>query len=215
MLAFFDLETTGLDPRAPDAAVLEVACVLTDDALVEIARTDMVVAPPVDLDWSRLDPVVQKMHEDSGLRALLAQIPPGVLQPAAVDGMLVEFLTAWKAQGAQLAGNTISFDRAWMAVHLPRAHAMLHYRNVDATTLNELARRFMPEIYAARPRGKAVAHRALADALESLATIRHYLPRLIDPHAQAEADAAEIRRLQEIIVHCSDVSARRAMVSGT
>jgi oligoribonuclease (3'-5' exoribonuclease) len=75
---------------------------------------------------------------------------------------------------APLAGSTVGFDRRWLRHHMPALEALFSYRSIDVSVLTELARRFAPSIYAARPK-KSEAHRALADARESINYLRYYL----------------------------------------
>lgn len=190
-LAFTDLETTGLVAR--DCAVLEMACVVTDDALHEVARFQRVVynwqAPylrMIDITddgaveaaskVTGIEPVVIKMHAATGLWAECAGNPTTI---DIVDEEFAAFLEEY-AKGAQLAGNTISFDRAFLQVHCPIAHNVLHYRNFDCSTLNEFARRFCPEVYEGRPKLEKVAHRSLADVQYSIGLTRYYRSRLGD-----------------------------------
>lgn len=199
MLVFIDLETTGLDPETN--VVLEVAAVITDDALNEVARFERVTTEAKHFDLSKVDPYVLKMHVDNGLwnASLLASdfyttdaTGREIVQPSSainhVDSALVAFITdhvgldefdmprVGAKLGPQLAGSTISFDRAFMQKHLPHAHRLLHYRNVDVTTFNETARRFLPVLHDGRPRsGPSAAHRAMPDVLESLNVYRYYV----------------------------------------
>lgn len=175
-LLWVDLETTGLDPEHDK--VLEVAAVVTEHAgndLVEVARFQAVTDGARYRDLWKLHPAVQAMHEKSGLwiESTLRGRPL-----ADVASELYAFIDA-NAPRAQLAGSTISFDRAFMKKHLPSAHALLHYRNLDVSSLNEMARRWFPAAYATRPNAdrpkEAAAHRAMDDILESIATLRHYL----------------------------------------
>lgn len=194
MLAFTDLETTGL--VAHDCAVLEVGCVVTDDALNEVARFARVVynhqAPylrmidPTDDGQveaahkvTGIEPVVIKMHAATGLWAEC------VGNSSTIDVVDEEFTAFLEehARGAQLAGNTISFDRAFLQVHCPFAHKVLHYRNFDCSTLNEFARRFYPQVYEGRPKLEKVAHRSLADVHDSIGLARYYRGRLGDRRA--------------------------------
>lgn len=171
MLAWIDLETTGLNPGRDH--VLEVACIVTDDELNEIARFQSVVYYGGSPDEHH--EVVQKMHTENGLWSECASSTAPTIWE--VDGQLAAFLQQ-HAAGAQLAGSTISFDRAFMQVDLKRAHSVLHYRNVDVTTLNELARRFWPEAYASRPNNDTKGHRAMTDVEESLRVCKHYIKAL-------------------------------------
>lgn len=191
MIIFLDLETSGL--RANAHRVLECCAIATDDALVELARftavahwafaCHMINPSRVVCEHSAkvhdVDPYVLEMHTKNGLWSASAA---STLALSDVDRLLVGFITEACATagvapgektGPQLAGNTISFDRAFLQVDLPQAHALLHYRNVDVTTLNEMARRFWPAVHAGRPKPGA-AHRAEADCVESLETARYY-----------------------------------------
>jgi oligoribonuclease len=181
MLAFLDLETCGLDIEHDD--VLEVACLVTDDRLVEeIARYHAVVR--TDCEFYELPEIVRDMHAKSGLWAEV-QDDKIALPIDQIDRELARFLRehAVKIERTgdrttlvrpQLAGNGIHFDRGFMRRCLRRAEAELHHRQLDVTSINELMRRFCPAIYEARPRPSQSAHRAMDDVLESLSVARHY-----------------------------------------
>lgn len=200
MLAWIDLETTGLDPKAD--SVLEVACIITTDDLSEVARFSRVTGEAIRHDLAKVHPVVIDMHSKNGLwvESMMAGI-----ERRAGDGRLPEFRSGgweidrvdWalskfirdtcfppqKFDGSppdkyyppQLAGSTISFDREFLRHHLPKTLAELHYRNLDTSTLNEMARRYWPAVYSGRPAaGKDGAHRAVDDILVSIETARYY-----------------------------------------
>jgi oligoribonuclease len=187
MLAFLDLETTGLDVARDD--VLEVACLVVDDRLVEeIASYHAVVRTSREL--YELPEVVRDMHVKSGLwddvvdteRALpIAQVD------RALSAFLREHAVKIETDGQrttlvrpQLAGNGIHFDRGFMRRCLRRAEAELHHRQLDVTSVNELMRRFSPAAYETRPRPTQSAHRAMNDVRESLAVARHYGRHLME-----------------------------------
>lgn len=203
MLVWTDLETTGLEPKCD--SVLEVAAIVTDDQLNETARFTRVIYHPISEELAHLtaesteaefedaangtdiDLIVVKMHARNGLWKASAQ-SPYLLRT--VDEEFAAFLLEhsiklepdketgkMKPVKAQLAGSTISFDRGFMAEELPVALAELHYRNVDVSTLNELGRRFWPDVHARRPK-KGDAHRGMADIEESIAVCRYYLAAL-------------------------------------
>lgn len=171
MLAWIDLETTGLNPARD--VVLEVACIVTDDQLNEVARFQRVLWTP--LEYQHLTPFIQEMHTANGLWAEVKG--PESHERWAVENELVTFLEHF-AQGAQLAGSTISFDREFLRHHFPRVLDVLHYRNLDVSTLNEVARRFWPELHGSRPNNPVKAHRAMDDLEESIRVARHYIDRL-------------------------------------
>jgi oligoribonuclease len=194
MLAWIDLEATGL--VATEHAILEVATIMTDDRLQEVGRFQRVVhwEPAkllVHLEVNstedqfalaaasmRLDPVVIELHTRNGLWAEAASSAHTL---ADVDDQLTNFLArisvGQNAQKAQIAGSSIWLDRSFMSVSLPRALHQLHYRCVDVTTLNELARRFWPKLYQGIP-GKRGIHRAMPDIEDSLALCRYYTAQI-------------------------------------
>lgn len=190
MLAWIDLEATGLD--ATKDAILEVASIVTDDQLQEVGRFHRVVSwgpakqlthlganSPEDQitqasDLMKIDHVIIALHARSGL---WTEVSETAHTAADVDDQLAHFLEQFSigqdGQRAQIAGSSIWFDRAFMSVHLPRALRQLHYRCVDVSTLNELARRFWPQLYQKVP-GKREIHRAMPDIEDSLALCRYY-----------------------------------------
>lgn len=196
-LAFTDLETTGLDANTEE--ILELACIVTDDKLVEIARFHGLVYP--ERPFHKLGEFVRDMHTKNGLWAELSgdadPTQPGTIDMGtvgAIEYRFVKFLRehtvkVYTVDGpkgpetridrAQLAGNTISFDRSFLKRHMPDAEAQLHYRNFDVSSLNEFARRFAPAVYDGRPKmPPSAAHRAMADAEDSLRVARHYAEKL-------------------------------------
>lgn len=183
-LLFLDLETTGLDPKNDD--VLEVAAVvMSDDLETEIARYGSVIAWDASKHTRPIDPFVVAMHTKNNLWVeCLAAVRTPVHRPghdlsrAAVNARLRDFIVAngcggGERSGAQLAGNSIHFDRAFMREYLPLSLAELHYRQLDVTSINELARRVWPDVFAGRPSAPPV-HRALPDVEHSIETARYY-----------------------------------------
>jgi len=197
MLAWIDLEATSL---LTTAHVLEVAAIVTDDQLQEVDRFHRVIywdgadglsgldadspdevvaeAALARIELARIDLVVARLHARNGLWAASYASP--YLLPE-VDDELAAFLarTSRGADGstAQIAGSSIWFDRGLMAVSLPLALKQLHYRTVDVTTLNEMARRFWPSLLAGIPQKREI-HRAMPDVEDSLALGRYYAERI-------------------------------------
>jgi oligoribonuclease len=193
MICWLDLETTGLVPESGE--ILEIAAILTDDELVEIDRFASLVRPPRGFE-SKMDDFVTKMHEASGLLAALEVVENGQylssvcgeferwLRMAARghalrSGVDVDAMSESDIRGTlkkvPLGGNSIHFDRAWLRHHAPEIEALFLHRNVDCSTVNEMARRWTPDVHDARPgAGAKPAHRALADVRESIALARYY-----------------------------------------
>ena len=170
MLAWMDLEMTGLDPATD--VIVEIATLITDDNLELIAEgPDLVVsAPPEAL--ATMQDVVVEMHTKSGL---LDQIKASTLSLEAAGEMTLEFLKTHidKPRSVPLCGNSIGVDRRFLAAQLPEVENFLHYRSIDVSTVKELARRWNPQVFHKAPQ-KAKGHRALDDIRESLNELRHY-----------------------------------------
>jgi oligoribonuclease len=191
MLAWIDLEMTGLDPTRH--TIVEIACLITDDDLAIVAEgPDMIVhATPEEL--SQMDDFVTDMHTRSGL---LAAITASTLTLEEAGTMTLDFLGLHIPEPATvpLAGNSIGTDRRFLAVYLPEVENFLHYRSVDVSTIKELCRRWHPEILKGVPTKKG-GHRALQDIRESVAELAYYrtalfIPSAPDPKAAPDPEAA-------------------------
>jgi len=168
-LVWVDCEMTGLS-LARDA-LIEVAALVTDkDLNVLGAGVDVVIKPP-DEALAQMDAFVQEMHAHSGL---LPQLAHGVTLAEAEEAVLAyvrQFVP--EAGKAPLAGNTIGTDRSFLARDMPTFEKYLHYRNVDVSSVKELARRWYPAAVSCAPL-KQGNHRALADIQESIEELRYY-----------------------------------------
>jgi oligoribonuclease len=169
MLAWMDLEMTGLDPTTD--VIVEIATLITDDDLELVAEgPDLVIHQPAD-KLAAMDEVVVKMHTKSGL---LTAIEASTISLEDAGAQTLAFLREHLPEGAvPLCGNSIGTDRRFLAAYLPEVEAYLHYRSVDVSTLKELAKRWNPAILGAAPR-KAEGHRALDDIRESVNELRYY-----------------------------------------
>lgn len=174
MKLFLDLETTGLDPSTD--RILEVAAILLDDGMSVVLDTfERVIGYPR-VAHKTLDPVVLNMHEANGLWDACTHSHHHISD---VDNDLERMLKNYDKP--IMCGNSIHFDRAFMSVHMPRSLARLHYRMIDCSSLNEMAKIAWPGVHARRPTLSAgVAHRAMADAEESLLLARYYGTTLVD-----------------------------------
>jgi oligoribonuclease len=177
VLAWMDLEMTGLDPGRH--TIVEIATLITDDELELVAEgPDIVIAAGPD-QLSGMDNVVRTMHKRSGLLPLI-QASSTTLADAGQQTL--DFLKQHipEPRSVPLCGNSIGTDRRFLAVLLPDVEEYLHYRSIDVSTIKELARRWYPDAYAKAPK-KAGGHRALDDINESLAELRYYRSSIFGP----------------------------------
>ena len=192
MLAWMDLEMTGLDPASD--VIVEIATLITDDNLDLVAEgPDLVVsASPESL--ASMQDVVVEMHTKSGL---LDEIRASTLSLEAAGEMTLAFLKEHidKPRTVPLCGNSIGVDRRFLAAQLPEVENFLHYRSIDVSTIKELARRWNTAAFRQAPK-KAKGHRALDDIRESLDELRHYRDTFLlvtteaDSSVTTEADSS-------------------------
>lgn len=170
MLAWIDLEMTGLDPAVH--TIVEIATLVTDDDLNIVAEGPNLVIATADDDLGRMNDLVRNMHTRSGL---LDAIAASTVTLAEAEAQTLAFLTEQlgAARTVPLCGNTIGTDRRFLAAHMPSVEDYLHYRSVDVTTVRELLRRWNPAALEGLPT-KAEGHRALDDIRESVAELAHY-----------------------------------------
>jgi oligoribonuclease len=168
-LVWIDCEMTGLD--IDNDELVEIAVVITDYDLNPVDDGLDIVIKPDDSALANMGEFVTNMHTSSGL---LEEIPHGISVADAEYQVLEYVLSHIPAeQRAPLAGNSIGTDRAFLTKYMPRLDAQLHYRNVDVSSIKELARHWYPRAYFNAP-GKDGGHRALADILESIRELAYY-----------------------------------------
>jgi oligoribonuclease len=170
MLAWMDLEMTGLDPDRH--VIVEIATLITDDNLELVAEgPDLVIHQPPEA-MALMDDYVREMHTRSGLLAL---IEGSTISAAEAAAETLTFLRTHipEASTVPLCGNSIGTDRRFLAKWFPEIEDYLHYRSVDVSTIKELTKRWNPEALTKAPR-KARGHRALDDIRESLTELRFY-----------------------------------------
>ena len=184
MLAWMDLEMTGLDPNRH--VIVEIATLITDDDLQVVAEGPDIVISASDEELAAMDDVVRTMHTKSGL---LDAIRASDVDLTRAGAATLEFLRSHiPAPGTvPLCGNSIGTDRRFLARWLPEIDRFLHYRSIDVSTVKELARRWFPEALGAQPR-KVGAHRAMGDVLESVAELAYYRQTIFRPGVQPGAD---------------------------
>jgi oligoribonuclease len=160
---------TGLDLAVDE--LVEIAVVITDFDLKPVDEGISIVIKPDASALANMGEFVTNMHQTSGL---LEEIPNGVSLAEAEYETLEYILKHVPDQlKAPLAGNSIGTDRAFLAKFMPRVDAHLHYRNVDVSSIKELAKRWFPRVYFNAP-SKNGGHRALADILESIRELDYY-----------------------------------------
>jgi oligoribonuclease len=182
MLAWMDLEMTGLDPSRH--VIVEIASLITDDDLQVLAEgPDLVVQASAD-ELGEMDDFVTGMHTRSGL---LTAITASTLSLQEAGAQTLEFLQQHipEARTVPLAGNSIGTDRRFLATQLPEIEEYLHYRSVDVSTVKELCRRWYPDVYKSAPEKKA-GHRALQDIRESVAELDFYRRAIFVPRPAAQ-----------------------------
>lgn len=170
MLAWMDLEMTGLDPGRH--VIVEIATLVTDDELTIVAEgPDLVVHQPVEL-LAHMDEVVVEMHTRSGLLAAI-QASTTTLEEAGAATLAFLREHVPEPRTVPLCGNSIGTDRRFLATYLPDIEEHLHYRSVDVSTIKELTRRWYRGVLNAAPR-KTGGHRALDDIRDSVAELAFY-----------------------------------------
>ena len=176
MLAWMDLEMTGLDPARH--VIVEIATIITDDDLAIVAEGPDLVVHATEDELAHMDDVVVKMHTESGLLDRIRQSTLGLDE---AGRQTLEFIRRHipEARSVPLCGNSIGTDRRFLAVHLPEIEDHLHYRSVDVSTIKELARRWAPALVKGAPM-KTGSHRALDDIRESIAELQYYREHLFN-----------------------------------
>jgi oligoribonuclease len=167
-LVWMDLEMTGLDPER--CVIVEIATLVTDAQLEIVAEGPNLVVHQPEEELAKMDDFVVQMHTRSGL---IDRIRASTVSLEQAQAQTLAFLTEQiEPRTAPLCGNSIWKDRQFVERYLPEVDALLHYRNVDVSTLKELCRRWYPDRY--QPPAKKESHRALDDIRESIAELRYY-----------------------------------------
>lgn len=171
-LVWVDMEMSGLNPDSD--RVLEVALVVTDAALEVVAEGPVVVVRQSDAVLDGMDAWNRSTHARSGL---IDRVRTSALDETSAESMLLQFVARHVPQGkSPMCGNSICQDRRFMARWMPRLETFFHYRNLDVSTLKELARRWYPQVV--RSFDKRNRHEALADIYDSIAELKHYRAHL-------------------------------------
>ncbi len=167
-LVWIDLEMTGLSPERD--RIIEIAVVVTDAQLGHRTEGPVFAIHQSDATLDGMDAWNKGTHGRSGL---IDRVKASTIDEAAASAQVIEFLKRYVPAGkSPMCGNSICQDRRFLANHMPELEAFFHYRNLDVSTLKELARRWKPEIMAGFK--KAQAHTALADIQESIDELAYY-----------------------------------------
>ena len=172
-LVWIDLEMTGLDPARDH--IIEIATVVTDSHLNVLAEGPVIALHQTDEVLGRMDEWNRTTHGASGLVDRVRASRFGV---AEAEAATLGFLAQHALRGASpMCGNSICQDRRFLAREMPELERFFHYRNLDVSTLKELARRWAPDVLAGVQ--KSSTHTALNDVRESIEELRHYRRTLL------------------------------------
>jgi len=167
-LVWIDCEMTGLDPEAE--RLIEIAVIVTGPNLTPRIEGPVLVIHQCDEQLDRMDAWNKGTHGRSGL---IDKVKASTVTEEDAQAQILEFLARYVPKGTTpMCGNTISQDRRFLVKYMPKLEAFFHYRNLDVSTLKELARRWRPEVYSAFK--KQQKHTALADVHESIDELAHY-----------------------------------------
>ena len=202
LLVWIDCEMTGLDLERDE--IVEIAVVVTDFELRPVDPGFQIVVKPDASAMENMGEFVTEMHRSSGL---LEEIPHGV-SAAEAEFEALEYIQRFVPQAgkAPLAGNTIGTDRAFIAKYMPRIDSYLHYRNVDVSTVKEVAKRWYPRVFHNAP-PKNGGHRALADILESIREMAYYRAAVFVPQPGPTSEEARTASSDAVAAYAADASA--------
>ncbi|MEK6211874.1 MAG: oligoribonuclease [Pseudomonadota bacterium] len=167
-LIWIDMEMSGLNPDAD--RVLEVAIVVTDSQLVTVAEAPVKLVHQPDEVLDHMDSWNKSTHRKTGL---IDKVKAATQSEAEVEAELIAFLAQYLPENTSpMCGNSICQDRRFLVRYMPRLEVFFHYRNLDVSTLKELAKRWKPGIMTGLTKhGK---HEALADIYESIEELKYY-----------------------------------------
>jgi oligoribonuclease len=172
-LVWIDLEMTGLYPDTD--RIIEIAVVVTDAQLGNRVEGPVFAVHQSDATLDRMDAWNKGTHGKSGL---IDRVKASVVDEARAEAEVIEFLKRYVPKSSSpMCGNSICQDRRFLANYMPKLEAFFHYRNLDVSTLKELAKRWKPEILTGFK--KVQAHTALADIRESIEELAYYREHLL------------------------------------
>lgn len=171
-LIWIDLEMSGLNTETDH--ILEIATIITDSELNVLAEGPVLAIHQPDDVLDGMDAWNRRTHGDSGLTE---RVRASTLSETEAERQTLEFVQQYVPKAkSPMCGNSICQDRRFLARWMPELEAWFHYRNLDVSTIKELARRWMPEVYAGMV--KKNTHKALDDVRESIEELRYYRQHL-------------------------------------
>ncbi len=172
-LIWIDLEMTGLDPD--NDVIIEMATIVTDSQLNVLAEGPVIAVHQSDEVLAGMDEWNTRQHGGSGLTQ---RVRESRISMAEAERLTLKFLEQWVPKGkSPICGNSICQDRRFLYRQMPTLEAYFHYRNLDVSTLKELAARWAPQIMEGFKKGGT--HLALDDIRDSIAELRHYREHFI------------------------------------
>ncbi len=185
-LVWIDCEMTGLELSRD--ALIEIAVLVTDGELNILDEgLDIVIGCAEDV-LDNMVPFVQQMHETSGLTELVRN---STVTLGEAERQVIDYIKRFvpEPRTAPLCGNSIATDRGFIIRDMPELDAYLHYRMIDVSSIKELTRRWYRRVYFGQP-AKGLAHRALADIVESVQELRYYRATVFVPQPGPTSDEA-------------------------
>lgn len=172
-LIWIDLEMTGLDPDTD--LIIEIATIVTDKNLNIIAEGPVLAVHQSNAALDAMDEWNQTHHGQSGL---IERVKQSTVDDAEAERQTIAFLKQWVPENiSPICGNSICQDRRFLYRYMPKLEDYFHYRNIDVSTLKELAARWAPEVKEGFK--KKSAHKALDDIIESIDEMKHYREHFI------------------------------------
>ncbi|HBO0245909.1 TPA: oligoribonuclease [Pseudomonas aeruginosa] len=172
-LIWIDLEMTGLDPDRD--VIIEMATIVTDSDLNTLAEGPVIAIHQPEEILAGMDEWNTRQHGQSGLTQ---RVRESTVSMAEAETQTLAFLEQWvPKRSSPICGNSICQDRRFLYRHMPRLEGYFHYRNLDVSTLKELAARWAPQVRESFKKGNT--HLALDDIRESIAELRHYRDHFI------------------------------------